>query len=79
MSSSRSLFDTSGPVGRDLMRYCSPLPPPVACLSFAAPEVLKGARYSGREQDVWALGVLGYVLICGEFAELIIPGATSRI
>jgi len=34
--------------------------------SFAAPEVLKGARYSGREQDVWALGVLGYVLICGE-------------
>ncbi|GAA5983338.1 hypothetical protein JCM5350_003077 [Sporobolomyces pararoseus] len=35
-------------------------------LDFAAPEVLKGARYSGREQDVWALGVLGYVLICGE-------------
>lgn len=34
--------------------------------SFAAPEVLKGARYSGKEQDIWALGVLGYVLICGE-------------
>lgn len=33
--------------------------------SFAAPEVLKGARYSGKEQDIWALGVLGYVLICG--------------
>jgi len=28
--------------------------------------VLKGARYSGKEQDIWALGVLGYVLICGE-------------
>ncbi|GAA5945397.1 hypothetical protein JCM3775_003882 [Rhodotorula graminis] len=35
-------------------------------LDFAAPEVLKGARYSGKEQDIWALGVLGYVLICGE-------------
>ncbi|GAA5895702.1 hypothetical protein JCM5296_007396 [Sporobolomyces johnsonii] len=35
-------------------------------LDFAAPEVLKGARYGGKEQDVWALGVLGYVLICGE-------------
>ncbi|BGO88394.1 serine/threonine protein kinase [Rhodotorula toruloides] len=35
-------------------------------LDFAAPEVLKGARYGGKEQDIWALGVLGYVLICGE-------------
>ncbi|GAA6044375.1 hypothetical protein JCM8097_004901 [Rhodosporidiobolus ruineniae] len=35
-------------------------------LDFAAPEVLKGARYGGKEQDVWALGVLGYVLVCGE-------------
>lgn len=33
--------------------------------SFAAPEVLKGARYGGKEQDIWALGVLGYVLVCG--------------
>ncbi|GAA5991253.1 hypothetical protein JCM10908_003222 [Rhodotorula pacifica] len=35
-------------------------------LDFAAPEVLKGARYGGKEQDIWALGVLGYVLVCGE-------------
>ncbi|KAK4701119.1 hypothetical protein P7C70_g5117, partial [Phenoliferia sp. Uapishka_3] len=35
-------------------------------LDFAAPEVLKGQRYGGRETDIWALGVLGYVLICGE-------------
>ncbi|GAA5828072.1 hypothetical protein JCM11251_005718 [Rhodosporidiobolus azoricus] len=35
-------------------------------LDFAAPEVLKGARYGGKEQDVWALGVLGYVIVCGE-------------
>ncbi|ORY90318.1 kinase-like domain-containing protein [Leucosporidium creatinivorum] len=35
-------------------------------LDFAAPEVLRGARYGGKEQDLWALGVLLYVLICGE-------------
>ncbi|KAK4052247.1 serine/threonine protein kinase [Microbotryomycetes sp. JL221] len=35
-------------------------------VDFAAPEVLRGARYNGKEQDIWALGVLGYVLICGE-------------
>ncbi|GAA5873694.1 hypothetical protein JCM8547_002676 [Rhodosporidiobolus lusitaniae] len=35
-------------------------------LDFAAPEVLRGARYGGKEQDIWALGVLGYVLVCGE-------------
>lgn len=34
--------------------------------SFAAPEVLKGARYGGKETDVWALGVLGYVITIGE-------------
>ncbi|KAH8920898.1 kinase-like protein [Atractiella rhizophila] len=35
-------------------------------LDFAAPEVLKGERYGGKETDVWALGVLLYVLIVGE-------------
>ncbi|KAL8277370.1 hypothetical protein RQP46_010210 [Phenoliferia psychrophenolica] len=35
-------------------------------LDFAAPEVLKGQRYGGRETDIWALGILGFVLICGE-------------
>jgi serine/threonine protein kinase len=34
--------------------------------SFAAPEVLRGERYDGRQTDIWALGVLGYVMLCGE-------------
>ena len=34
--------------------------------SFAAPEVLKGARYSGKEQDIWALGVTLYCLLFGD-------------
>lgn len=35
-------------------------------LDYASPEILRGELYSGKEQDVWALGVVGYVLICGE-------------
>jgi protein-serine/threonine kinase len=35
-------------------------------LDYASPEILRGEMYGGKEQDVWALGVVGYVLICGE-------------
>lgn len=42
---------------------------PLARTSFAAPEVLRGARYGGKEQDLWALGVLLYVLVCGALAR----------
>lgn len=35
-------------------------------LDFAAPEVLKGVPHSGKEIDVWALGVILYVLMTGE-------------
>lgn len=29
---------------------------------YAAPEVLQGKSYRGKEQDVWALGVLLYTI-----------------
>ncbi len=35
-------------------------------LDYASPEILRGEMYSGKEQDVWALGVVSYVLVCGE-------------
>lgn len=35
-------------------------------LDYAAAEILKGEKYGGKEQDVWALGVVGYVLVCGD-------------
>jgi serine/threonine protein kinase len=35
-------------------------------LDYAAAEILRGEQYGGREQDVWALGVVGYVLLCGD-------------
>lgn len=41
-------------------------------LHYASPEILRGEMYSGKEQDVWALGVVAYVLLVGEtpFSEL---------
>ncbi|WWC88790.1 uncharacterized protein L201_003703 [Kwoniella dendrophila CBS 6074] len=41
-------------------------------LHYASPEILRGEMYSGKEQDIWALGVVGYVLLVGEtpFSEL---------
>lgn len=27
---------------------------------------MRGERYHGKEQDVWAFGVVAYVLLCGE-------------
>ena len=33
---------------------------------YAAPEVLAGASYRGKEQDVWALGILLYTILYKE-------------
>ncbi|KAI0318981.1 kinase-like domain-containing protein [Amylostereum chailletii] len=35
-------------------------------LDYAGPEILRGERYQGKEQDVWAFGVVAYVMIVGE-------------
>jgi serine/threonine protein kinase len=35
-------------------------------LDYAGPEILRGERYRGKEQDVWAFGVVAYVLLIGE-------------
>lgn len=33
---------------------------------YAAPEVLQGRPYRGKEQDVWALGILLYTIVYKE-------------
>jgi len=38
----------------------------VYSLDYAGPEILRGERYYGKEQDVWAFGVAAYVLLVGE-------------
>lgn len=51
-------------------------------LHYASPEILRGEMYGGKEQDIWALGVVGYVLLVGEtpFSELpdeVLKGLTA--
>ncbi|TPX17374.1 uncharacterized protein E0L32_012160 [Thyridium curvatum] len=38
----------------------------VGTIDYAAPEVLNGKPYGGKEQDVWALGILLYTIIYKE-------------
>lgn len=35
-------------------------------LDYAAAEILRGDKYGGKEQDVWALGVVAYVCLVGD-------------
>ncbi|KAI9889277.1 MAG: hypothetical protein M1814_005652 [Vezdaea aestivalis] len=38
----------------------------VGTIDYAAPEVLGGKQYRGKEQDVWALGILLYTIVYKE-------------
>ena len=40
--------------------------PKDTCVDYAAPEVLAGRSYRGKEQDVWALGILLYTIVYKE-------------
>ncbi|XP_033220169.1 MAP/microtubule affinity-regulating kinase 4-like isoform X3 [Belonocnema kinseyi] len=44
--------------GERLSTWCGSPP-------YAAPEVFRGKHYAGPEIDVWSLGVVLYVLVCG--------------
>ncbi|RMD42073.1 hypothetical protein DV735_g3045, partial [Chaetothyriales sp. CBS 134920] len=38
----------------------------VGTIDYAAPEVLQGKPYGGKEQDIWALGILLYTIVYKE-------------
>lgn len=45
---------------------------------YAAPEILMGEKYDGRETDAWALGVLLYALMEGRLPFDPLPGKPVR-
>lgn len=49
--------------------------------NYAAPEVIKGLKYSGPEIDVWSSGIILYVLLCGRlpFEDEVIGSLFEKI
>lgn len=43
--------------------------------SYMAPEILSNKEYVGHPVDIWALGVLLFVMLCGSFP---FKGANDR-
>eukprot|EP00730_Choanoeca_flexa_P000254 TRINITY_DN10117_c0_g1_i1.p1 TRINITY_DN10117_c0_g1~~TRINITY_DN10117_c0_g1_i1.p1 ORF type:complete len:630 (+),score=160.06 TRINITY_DN10117_c0_g1_i1:116-2005(+) len=46
-------------ISKDLLRTCC------GSAAYAAPELIRGERYSGPPADMWSLGILLYALLCG--------------
>ncbi|XP_055910115.1 serine/threonine-protein kinase SIK2 isoform X2 [Eupeodes corollae] len=51
-------FSNMYKIGELLSTWCGSPP-------YAAPEVFEGKKYTGPEIDIWSLGVVLYVLVCG--------------
>ncbi|KAK1802881.1 hypothetical protein P4O66_021415 [Electrophorus voltai] len=60
--------------GEPLSTWCGSPP-------YAAPEVFEGREYEGPQLDIWSLGVVLYVLVCGclPFDETKLPALKLRV
>jgi protein-serine/threonine kinase len=50
----------------DQLGLLSPFGCCIYSLDYAGPEILLGEKYAGPPQDVWAFGIVSYVLVTGE-------------
>lgn len=55
-----------GTIGKNSLTLCFDGAGLTCATDYAAPEVLAGKPYRGKEQDVWALGILLYTIIYKE-------------
>lgn len=49
------------------MKDASFLSESVGSLHYASPQIVKGQKYNGTENDAWSLGVMLYTMITAEF------------